>query len=91
MVFVIVDMSLWRQACFVQSGFFVPTGEFRGPGLQVGPKQIAQFADFLLGVELGAQIHEVQKSTQAEAHHKVLAVIKGQDASGVLLCEASLE
>ncbi len=66
-------------------------GEFRCPLLQVRPEQIAQFADFLLGVEFGAQIHEVQEGPQAETHHKVLAVIKGHDAPGMFLGEACLE
>ena len=54
----------------------------------MGPHQITEFADLLLGIELGAQVHEMQEGPQAEAHDKMLAVVKRQDAAGVLLGEA---
>jgi polyphosphate kinase 2 (PPK2 family) len=57
----------------------------------MGPEQIAQFADLLLGIELGAEIQEVQKRPQAEAHHEVLAVIEGQDAAGMFLGETGCQ
>ncbi len=42
------------QPRFVQSTFLIPAGELGGPDLQVGPEQIAEGADLLLGIELGA-------------------------------------
>ena len=72
----------------MQAAFFIPFGKLRRPGPQVGPHQVAEFADFLLGIEFGAQIEKVQESPQAEADHKMLAVIKGQDAAGMFLGEA---
>ena len=57
----------------------------------MGPHQIAELADLQLGIELGPQIHEVQECPQAEAHHKMLAVVEGKDAAGVLLGETGLE
>jgi hypothetical protein len=50
----------------------------------VGPHQIAELANFVLGIELGPQIEEVQEGPQAEAHYEVLAHVKGQDTAGVL-------
>ncbi len=52
------------------------------------PHQIAELADFQLRVELGPQIHEVQKGPQTEAHHKVLPIVEGKDPPGVLFSEA---
>ena len=57
----------------------------------MGPHQIAKLADFLLGIELGSQIHEVKESPKTEAHYKVLAVVEGKDAAGMLFGEAGLE
>ena len=57
----------------------------------MGPHQITELADLQLGIELGPQIHEVQECPQAEAHHKMLAVVEGEDAAGVLLGEARPE
>ena len=75
----------------MQPAFFVPSCEFRGPLDHVGPHQIAQLADLQLCVELGPQIHEMQERPQAEAHYKMLAVVEGKDAAGMLLGEAGLE
>ena len=61
------------------------------PALEVGPHQVAEFADFLLGIELGPEIQEVQKRPEAEAHHKVLAVIEGQDAAGMFFSKTGPE
>ena len=55
----------------------------------MGPHQITELTDLLLGIELRPQVKEVQKCPQGEAHHEVLAVVEGQDAAGVLLGEAS--
>ena len=84
-------MESGRQTCLVESGFFIPTGKFRCPALEVGPHQVAQFADFLLGIELGPQIHKVQESPQAEAHHEMLAIVERENAAGVLLGESCVE
>ena len=46
--------DLRRQSGAVQSAFLVPAREFRCPGHHVGPHQIAELADFQLGVELGS-------------------------------------
>ena len=54
----------------------------------MGPDQVAEFAYFLLGIEFGPQVEEVQQGPQGEAHHEVLAVIKGQDAAGMFFGEA---
>jgi len=75
----------------VQPGFFIPSSEFRRPALQVGPHQVAQLANFLLGIKLGPQIHEVKEGPQAEAHHKMLAIVEGKNASGMLFREAGIE
>ena len=75
----------------MQPALFVPGCEFRGPVHHVGPHQIAELADLQLGIELGPQIHEVQECPQAEAHHKMLAVVEGKDAAGVLFGEAGPE
>ena len=75
----------------MQTALLVPVGELRCPVLQVGPHQVAEGADLLLGVELGAQVEEVQEGPQAEAHHEVLAVVERQDAAGVLLGIAGRE
>ena len=55
------------------------------------PHQFAQLLDFQLRVELGPQIHEMQKGPQAEAHHKVLPIVKGKNAAGVFLGVAGPE
>ena len=75
----------------MQPALFVPRCKFRGPLHHVGPHQITELADLQLGIELGPQVHEVQECPQAEAHHKMLAVVKGKDAAGVLLGEAGPE
>ena len=41
-------------------------------------------ADLQLSIELGSQVHEMEKGPQAEAHDEMLAVIERQDAAGVL-------
>ncbi len=74
----------------MQATLFVPGGDFRGPTLQVGPHQIAEMANFILGIELGPQVEEVQEGPQAEAHHKMLAVVEGQDAAGMLFRKARI-
>lgn len=76
------------QSSSAQPRFFVPLGEFRSPGLEMGPHQVAEVADLLLGIEFGPKIHEVQEGPQAEADDKMLAVIERQDAAGMLLGEA---
>ena len=55
------------------------------------PHQIAQLTDFLLGIELGSQIHEVKESPKTEAHNKVLAVVEGKDSTGMLLGKSALQ
>ena len=72
----------------MQSGFFVPSRKFWGPLLQMRPHQIAEFTNFLLGIELGAEVHEMQESPEAEAHNEMLAVIKGKNAAGMFFREA---
>ena len=54
----------------------------------MGPHQIAKLPDLLLRVELGAQVKEVEEGTQAETDHKVLSVVKRQDASGMFFGKA---
>ena len=75
----------------MKSALFIPSGKFRSPALKVGPHQVAELADFLLCIELGAQVHEVQEGSQTEAHHKVLAVIKRKNAAGMLFGEAGAQ
>ena len=75
----------------MQPALFVPVGKLGRPVLEVGPHQVAEFADFLLGIELGPEIQEVQKRPEAEAHHKVLAVIEGKDAAGMFFSKTGLE
>ena len=56
----------------------------------MGPEQIAEHADLLLGVEFGPQVHEVEEGPQREAHHEVLAIVEREDAAGVLLGDAGI-
>ena len=47
-------LGLRRQPGLVQSALLVPIRELRRPVLQVRPHQVAEGADLLLGIELGA-------------------------------------
>ena len=69
----------------------VPRGDLGSPGLEVGPNEIAQLADFELGVELGAQIHEVKGAAQVERDDEVLADRVGDEIAGVFFGEALFE
>ena len=51
----------------------------------MGPHHVAQGLDFRLRVTLTAKVKKVECGSEAEAHHKVLADIEGQDTSSVFL------
>ena len=72
----------------MKPGFFIPSGEFRSPLLQMRPHQVTELADLLLRVKFGPEIHEVEKGSKAEAHNEMLAVVERQDAAGVFFGEA---
>ena len=75
----------------MQSCFFIPIRKLWSPRFEVGPHQVAELSDFLLGIELGAKIHEMQEGPEREAHHEMLPVIKGKDAAGMFLGVAGLK
>ncbi|CAB4148088.1 hypothetical protein UFOVP431_105 [uncultured Caudovirales phage] len=78
------NLRLRCQPCLSPAVLVIPGGDLGGPTLQVGPHQIAEMANFVLGIELGPQVEEVQEGPQAEAHHEVLAVVERQATTSLL-------